>query len=65
MLLKGAKVADREYDPRQTEVPRRPSMLTTGQTEARKLHASVTADDPPALDRRATDELRRRGRPNP
>ncbi len=25
----------------------------------------VTADDPPALDRRATDELRRRGRPNP
>src|SRR5712671_1837429 len=36
------KGADRGYDPRQTEVPRRPSMPTTGQTEARKLHGSLS-----------------------
>src|SRR6266852_164594 len=36
------KGADRGYDPRQTQVPRRPSMPTTGQTEARKLHGSLS-----------------------
>src|SRR5882724_2790447 len=37
-----AQGADRGYDPRQTEIPRRSSMPTTGQTEARKLHGSLS-----------------------